>query len=228
MSRTIRCLLIEDEQHIVNFLKLRLVSEKYEVETAFTLKDGIRLASQETFDFVILDLGLPDGDGMEFIRYTNQRDRIPIIVLSARLSESEKVEALDAGASDYVTKPFGPNELMARIRTVLRSSGAEARSLSEEAIFGELKINFRERSVTVKGEPVRLTRTEYKIFSYLARHPGKLLTYEDIIDHTWDWIDTESVKKLQVNMTNIRRKLGEVPGERVWIQNELGIGYRMQ
>ena len=228
-----KILIIEDESRIVDLLRLRLEKEDYQVIHASKLEDGVEKEEQERPDLVILDLGLPDGDGMEFIRTVRQSSMVPIIVVSARFEESDKVQALDAGANDYVTKPFGMEELMARVRSVLRTNmllrkGEMAEDGKNLVRFGNLTVDYANHRVMVDGQEIHLTKTEYKILEYLSQNADRLLTYEEIIRYTWEWMDSVSVKKLQVNMANIRKKLGEVPGERSWIYNELGVGYRMR
>ena len=181
-------------------------------------------------DLVILDLGLPDADGLEFIQYTREISAVPIIVLSARTQESDKVSALDLGANDYITKPFGTDELLARVRAALRNSrySAESGALSGgKYILHDLIIDYDKRMVTVGGNDIKLTQTEYNIVAYLSAHSGKVLTYASIIRAIWGSSDPGSIKKLQVNMANIRKKIGSKPGENKYITNELGIGYRM-
>lgn len=154
---------------------------------------------------------------------------MPIVILSARNNESDKVEALDLGANDYVTKPFGTEELLARLRAALRSSRSGAMNALPGRKFRlqDLVIDYDRRIVTVGENEVRLTQTEYNILAFLSEHTGKVLTYSAIISSIWGRIDEGSVKKLQVNMANIRKKLGSRPGDNRYIVNELGVGYRM-
>ena len=156
--------------------------------------------------------------------------RMPIIVLSARDSEQDKVECLDLGANDYMTKPFGSAELLARIRAALRSHRQGTEGLVSDGQFRlqELQIDYDKRRVTMEGKDVALTQTEYNILAFLSRYPGKVLTYANIIKAVWGYPDMGSIKKLQVNMANIRKKLGIRPGDNRYIINELGVGYRMQ
>ena len=153
---------------------------------------------------------------------------VPIIVLSARSNESDKVEALNLGANDYVTKPFSTNELVARVKAVLRTyKFKEIKGQSLIQKIGDLSINFEKRQVLLGKQEIKLTNTEYKILELLIIHMGKVLTYSDIISRIWGYNDSGSIKKLQVNIANIRKKLGEKPGEYVYILNDLGVGYRM-
>ena len=155
---------------------------------------------------------------------------MPIIVLSARDGEQDKVQALDLGANDYVTKPFGNGELLARIRAALRNSRLGGENVASDGQFRvlDLHIDYDKRRVTMAGKEVALTQTEFNIVAFLSRYPGKVLTYANIIKAVWGYPDMGSVKKLQVNMANIRKKLGICPGDNRYIINELGVGYRMQ
>lgn len=179
---------------------------------------------------MILDLGLPDRDGLEFIREIRKNNVAPIIVLSARTTENDKIQGLDLGANDYVTKPFGTGELLARVRAVLRTArhGTQMSAVPGGTFrLGELEIDYDKRLATIEGVDTELTQTEYNIIALLSEHAGKMMTYTAIIREIWGGCDSGSVKKLQVNMTNIRKKLGSKPGERTYIVNELGVGYRM-
>jgi two-component system KDP operon response regulator KdpE len=154
---------------------------------------------------------------------------VPIIVLSARTEERDKVSALDLGANDFITKPFGTAELLARVRASLRTARhhVQTAALSSVFVLEDMTIDYDRRAVSVSGEEIHLTQTEYNILSYLSQHTGKVMTYSAIIGAIWGVMDSGSVKKLQVNMANIRKKLGERTGERKYISNELGVGYRM-
>lgn len=226
-----RLLFIEDENNIRSFVKTILEANDYQVLTATSCQQGIMMFSSHMPDMVILDLGLPDKDGLEFIREVRKTSVVPILVLSARSLESDKVSALDLGANDYVTKPFGTAELLARVRAALRSrrSGRELNMApGGKFTLQDMVIDYDRRLVTIAGEEVKLTQTEYNILAYLSEHTGKVLTYSVIIGNIWGRIDEGSVKKLQVNMANIRKKLGSKPGDNRYIINELGVGYRMQ
>ncbi len=225
-----KILVIEDEANIRSFVETILETNNYQVLTATRCDMGTMLFTSHLPDLVILDLGLPDRDGLEFIKAARQISAAPIIVLSARTTEADKVAALDLGANDYITKPFGTAELLARMRAALRSSraGTEMSAVpGGKFVLEDLEILYDARTVTVAGKPVDLTQTEYNIVSYLSTHAGKVLTYAAIIQAVWGYADHGSVKKLQVNMANIRKKLGAKPGENRYIINELGVGYRM-
>jgi len=222
-----RILFIEDESNIRNFVRTVLDTNGYQVLTASTCEQGIMMFSSHMPDLVILDLGLPDRDGLDFIRQIRSSNAVPILVLSARALESDKVAALDMGANDYVTKPFGTAELLARVRAALRNARA-GMAPGEKFVLHDLVIDYDRRLVSVGGTEVKLTQTEYNILAYLSRHTGKVLTYSVIIGAIWGRIDEGSIKKLQVNMANIRKKLGSRPGDNRYIINELGVGYRIQ
>ena len=225
-----KILIVEDEANIRSFIKANLETSDYQVICAETCALGIMMYASHHPDLVILDLGLPDRDGMSLIQEVRETDTVPIIVLSARSNERDKVEALDLGANDYITKPFGTEELLARIRAVLRGyrQGAENESTpSEKYRLQDLLIDYDKRQVFVGGDEIDLTQTEYNIMAYLSIHAGKVLTYAAIIRAVWGYSDHGSIKKLQVNMKNIRKKMGVTPGEKRYIVNELGVGYRM-
>lgn len=225
-----KILLVEDDANIRSIMETMLESAGYHVLAADTCGLAKVLYASHTPDAVILDLGLPDADGMTFLSYVREYALTPIIVLSARGNETDKVIALDAGANDYVTKPFSSAELLARIRMVLRNY--RHRSDSGKLPGGkfrsqELVIDYDARQVFVKGQEIKLSQTEYNIVALLSEHCGKMMTYSTIIKGVWGYPDEGSIKKLQVNMANIRKKFGVKPGE-VWcITNELGVGYRM-
>jgi two-component system KDP operon response regulator KdpE len=224
-----KLLIVEDDSNIRTFLRTMLEAEDYQVLCAADCRTGISMFTSHCPDLVILDLGLPDLDGTEFIPYARQYTQAPILVLSARTTDTDKVTALDLGANDYITKPFSAAELLARIRSALRNR----RYSDQDGLVGEafhvsdLRIDFARRQVTLSGREIRLTQTEYNIVTVLAHHAGRVMTYSAIIRAVWGTTDDGSIKKLQVNMANIRKKLGERPGERRYISNELGVGYRM-
>lgn len=224
-----KVLVIEDENNISSFVKTILETNDYHVITAATCSQGIMLFSSYIPDLIILDLGLPDRDGLDFIREIRQEHATPILVLSARTQESDKVAALDLGANDYVTKPFGTAELMARVRVALRNRRlvGDNNTVSGKFILHDMIIDYDRRIVTIAGEEIKLTQTEYNILVFLSEHTGKVMTYAAIIRAIWGAADVGSIKKLQVNMANIRKKLGSKPGDNRYVINELGVGYRM-
>ena len=224
-----KILIVEDDRGIANFVQTVLETNGYQVLSADRCGQGILVFASHVPDLVILDLGLPDMDGEEFIRQIRGISAVPIIVLSARTEESDKVSALDLGANDYITKPFGTAELLARVRASLRMARHQAPTSSHNGRFvlDDMTIDYDRREVRVSGEDVHLTQTEYNILAYLSQHVGKVMTYSAIIGAVWGVMDSGSVKKLQVNMANIRKKLSCTPGENKYFINELGVGYRM-
>ena len=224
-----KILVVEDDCNILSMIQTVLDTNGYQVLTAQRCQQGILMLSSHVPDLVVLDLGLPDMDGEEFIRITRHSSMIPIIVLSARTDEQDKVSALDLGANDYITKPFGTGELLARVRASLRINRMNLQAAIPRSVFtlDDLEIDYNRRQVSVAGKIVHMTQIEYNILSLLSHQAGKVMTYSAIIGAIWGTMDDGSVKKLQVNMANIRKKLGCKPGENRYIVNELGVGYRM-
>lgn len=225
-----KILIIEDEQNISNFVRTVLETNHYQVLSARTGQEGKTMGFSHNPDLIILDLGLPDLDGCRLIEIFRKKTNLPIIVLSARTSEADKVKALDLGANDYITKPFGTGELLARVRATLRSSrftGIGSRQVQKKFQIRNMIIEYEMRRITIDGREIHLTQTEYNIVELLSVHAGRVLTYSEIIKKIWGYSDSGSIKKLQVNMANIRKKFGEKPGEYLYILNELGVGYRM-
>ena len=224
-----KILVIEDEANIRTFMETVLESNNYQMICAGSCGMGKTMFLSHTPNLVILDLGLPDEDGVMFFKFVRQDSSVPIIILSARTDEQDKVTALDMGANDYITKPFGTAELLARVRAALRNSrlSTQTDSMGQHFTLDDLEINYEQRCVTLAGENICLTQTEYNILAYLSEHAGKVLTYTAIIKSVWGYQDTGSTKRLQVNMANIRKKLGIKPGDNRYIVNELGVGYRM-
>ena len=230
MYQKISVLIIEDEKSICDFIGKTLDSHEYKVTAANNGKDGLALITSSLPDLVRLDLGLPDMDGMDIIRKTREWSSLPIIVISARTQEKEKVQALDAGADDYITKPFGTFELLARIRTAIRHNNKlsdDSQNANRPYAADGLTIDFERRLVTLHGKEIHLTRVEYKIVSLLAKNSGKVMTYDTLIDQVWGPYADDNNRVLRVNMANIRRKIEENPGEPKYIFTELGVGYRM-
>ncbi len=227
-----KILLVEDEENIRNFVSALLDANGYRCVLAKNISEGKLVYFSHIPDLVILDLGLPDGDGAALLTDIRNKDSTPVIVLSARSDEEEKVKLLDLGANDYVTKPFGSAELLARIRTSLRGfrhSSEEGRLPGGVFTLDGLSIDYDARRLTLKGEEIKLTQTEYNIIALLSEHCGKMMTYQSIIKEVWhEYPDEGNIKRLQVNMANIRKKLGIRPGDNKYIVNELGVGYRLQ
>lgn len=225
--------IVEDEKNILSFLAASLESNDYKVLTAASGKDGLALISSCCPDIILLDLGLPDLDGIEIIKQVRSWSAIPIIVISARTQEQEKVTALDYGADDYIAKPFGASELLARIRTALRhgkptvpsGDGTLVRSVYSSK---DLTIDFNKRLVLLAGQNIHLTQIEYKLVSLLAEQSGKVLTYDHIISRIWGPYADSNNQILRVNMAHIRRKLEQNPADPQYIYTEIGVGYRMR
>ena len=224
-----KILVVEDDRNILTMIQTVLDMGGYQVLTAQRCEQGILMLSSHVPDLVVLDLGLPDMDGEEFIRITRRSSMIPIIVLSARSEEKDKISALDLGANDYITKPFGTGELLARVRASLRINRMNLQAAVPNSVFilDDLEIDYDRRQVSVAGKVIHVTQIEYNILALLSQQAGKVMTYSGIIGAIWGAMDDGSVKKLQVNMANIRKKLGCRPGENRYIINELGGGYRM-
>lgn len=221
-------LLVEDEKSIRNFIETSLTANGYKVMICGKGKEAISLVSSHCPDLVLLDLGLPDMDGMEILKEIRQWTQLPVIVVSARIQEEDKVQALDYGADDYITKPFGIGELMARIRTALRHQRRGGRvEASLEFKTKELSIDFDKREVLLSGEKVHLTQIEYKLVSLLAKNQGRVLTYESMMTDIWGPHMDKNNQILRVNMANIRRKLEKNPADPEYIFTEVGVGYRM-
>ncbi|MEW6549307.1 MAG: response regulator transcription factor [Spirochaetota bacterium] len=221
-----KVLIVEDDKSIQNLLRISLKASGFSCELADTGLSGISQALANNPDIVLLDLGLPDVDGIEVLGQIRQRSSVPVIVISARDQEKEKVSALDSGADDYVTKPFNIPELLARIRVALRHASPRE---SVPAVFtlGGLSIDFERRQVAVEGEEVHLTPLEFKMLSLLAEHSGKVLTHQFIQKKVWGYETTDNYQSLRVFMANIRRKIEPESSNPLYILTEIGIGYRM-
>jgi len=221
-----RVLVVDDEPAILRFLKPALETNDYEMTSATTLADALKRIAKEPPDVVVLDLGLPDGDGKDVIRQVRQWSQVPIIVLSAREREAEKIEALDLGADDFVNKPFGVGELMARLRTALRH---RRQTQGEAAVvrIGTLEIDVPRRRVARDGAEIKLTSREFDLLSCLARHPGKVMTHRQLLTAVWGPAQVEETQYLRVYIGHLRQKLEEHPDDPKIILTELGIGYRL-
>jgi two-component system KDP operon response regulator KdpE len=223
-------LLIEDEENIRSFIATTLKNQNYKIITASSGTEGLHLSASLCPDLVLLDLGLPDMDGMTVIKKLREWNSTPIIVISARSHEQEKAKALDGGADDYITKPFGTVELLARIRTSLRhSSQLNAGIHSNAPVYrhGDLTVDFEKHLVTLSGAMVHLTQIEFKLLGLLARNSGKVLTYSYIMEKIWGPYMDNNNQILRVNMANIRRKIEKNPAAPEHVFTEIGIGYRM-
>ena len=220
--------LIEDEPQIRRFLRASLVSQGYRLFEATTGQEGLVEAATRQPDLIIVDLGLPDMDGLEVIRQLRDWSTMPIIVLSARGQERDKISALDAGADDYVSKPFGVGELLARMRAALRHATRNPNDPAESVFsVADLHVDLIRRQVTVAGDPVHLTPIEYRLLTTLIRHAGKILTHQHLLKEVWGPNQTEQAHYLRVYVAQLRRKLEADPARPRYVLTEPGVGYRL-
>ena len=226
MTTAKNILVIEDDENLSSYVSASLTKNGYRVATTPTGRSGLRMVSSLSPSVILLDLGLPDIDGCDLLTQLRSGSRIPVIVISARTEEKEKVKALDLGADDYITKPFGTEELMARIRTSLRHSGECAPCRFYKAL--NLAIDMEKRTVHLEGERVHLTQIEYQILTLLAAHSGRVLPYDSIMNAIWGPYMVDNNRILRVNMANIRRKLEKNPAHPEYVFTEIGVGYRMR
>ena len=220
-------LLIEDESAMRRFLRAALGTHDFRLVEAGTMREGLAQAAGRNPDVILLDLGLPDGDGLDATRQLREWTSTPIIVLSARGQEQDKIAALDAGADDYLTKPFSVGELLARIRVALRhrSAGGEPPAAFEA---GALKVDLARRTVTVAGEDVHLTPTEYKLLAVLVKHAGKVLTHRQLLLEVWGSHNATQTQALRVYVTQLRHKIEQDPARPRLLITEPGVGYRLK
>ena len=219
-------LLVEDEPHIRRFVRSALEGEGCQVWETSTLARGLIEAASRQPDLVILDLGLPDGDGVDLVRELRGWTGIPVLILSARSDEANKVRALDAGADDYLAKPFSMLELVARVRALLRRSQRPA-DAGPVLRFGDVELDLARRQVQRQGQPVHLTPIEYRLLTYLAANAGRVLTQRQLLAEVWGPNHTEHAHYLRVYMTNLRRKLEADPAQPRYLLTESGVGYRL-
>ncbi len=225
-----KILVIEDDKNISSLIRTILSTNGYEVITASHGSEALSMIASHCPELLVLDLGLPDMDGVELIESVRRWSNVPIIVVSARSYERDKVQALDLGADDYVTKPFSSDELLARIRVAMRHTRMSTGSLSADTgrfTAGELTIDYDKHQVLIAGENCRLTQNEYRIVALLARCAGRVLTYDYILRQLWGPQSKGGNQILRVNMANIRRKIEKNPAEPQYIFTEVGVGYRM-
>ena len=223
-----RVLMIEDEPEIRRFVRMALESEGLEVFEAATLQRGLIDAATRRPELVVLDLGLPDGDGLDFIREFRGWSQAPILVLSAREGEERKVQALDAGADDYLVKPFGVAELLARVRVQLRRHAGASGAADPVFRFGDVAMDRSLRTVTRAGEELHLTPIEYRLLQELATVPGRVLTHQHLLKAVWGPGHAEDVHYVRVHMANLRKKIEADPNRPQWLVTEAGVGYRLK
>jgi two-component system KDP operon response regulator KdpE len=224
-----RILIVDDEAQIRKFLRISLEAHGYAVVEAIRGADGVAKCATEQPDLVVLDLGLPDADGKDVVRRIREWSQVPILVLSVRQSEAEKVASLDAGADDYVVKPFGIAELLARVRALMRGRRRDGEPGGQEAaiVAGELTVDIARHTVTVAGEPVRLTRKEFDLLRVLARNAGRIVTHRQLLAEVWGKAHENDTHYLRVFIGQLRQKLADDPAEPRFIMNEPGVGYRL-
>jgi len=226
-----KILIVEDEKSISHFISTVLNSNGYEALQARSGSEAMSMLTSHCPDLVILDLGLPDMDGMDVLRHLREWSSLPVVVVSARSHERDKVMALDLGADDYLTKPFGTDELLARVRTAIRhtrtASGNDEIAKAGTYSVGELVIDYNKHQVMIRGENAKLTHSEFRIVALLGKYAGKVLTYDFIIRELWGPRASGDNQILRVNMANIRRKIEKNPAEPEYLFTEIGVGYRM-
>jgi two-component system KDP operon response regulator KdpE len=222
-------LVVEDEPQMRKFVRISLESHGYRVVEAAAAAEGVQQATAYTPDLVLLDLGLPDGDGVGVIRRVREWSNVPILVISARGQEESKVKALDEGADDYLTKPFGAGELMARMRVALRHAARSREVVSEVVRIGDdIEVDLIKRLVHVRGEEVHLTPIEYKLLTALVKHAGMVMTHRQLLEQVWGPGHAHQMQYLRVYMTQLRHKLEEAPARPKYLVTEPGVGYRLK
>jgi two-component system KDP operon response regulator KdpE len=222
-------LVVEDEPQMRKFVRIALESHDYRVLEASSAAEGIQQASMYTPDLVLLDLGLPDGDGMDVTRRLREWSPVPILVISARGHEDSKVKALDEGADDYLTKPFGAAELLARIRVALRHAARSRETASAVVNIGDdVQVDLAKRIVHVRGEEVHLTPIEYKLLVELVKHAGMVITHRHLLERVWGPGHAHQMQYLRVYMTQLRHKLEQDPARPKFLVTEPGVGYRLK
>jgi len=220
-------LVIEDDREIRSLLQSSLSVEGFDVRTAVSLSEAAAMLRSSTPDLVLLDLGLPDGDGSDLVREIRRKDALPILIVTARHQEAEKVKLLDAGADDYLTKPFSVGELLARIRVALRHRGTALAPSEKLYVHDDLRVDLEARSVISRGQAVHLTPTEYKLLSRLARSAGRVVTHRQLLADVWGPEFTEHTHYLRLYAAQLRAKIEPEPAEPRHLLTETGVGYRL-
>jgi two-component system, OmpR family, KDP operon response regulator KdpE len=221
-------LIVEDEPQIRRFVRMALEGEGWQVHQSETLKRGLIDAGTRTPDLIILDLGLPDGDGITLIRDVRSWSPVPIIVLSARTDEGDKIGALDAGADDYLTKPFGIGELLARVRAALRRQHKGIAEASSKVVFGKVEVDLHKRQVMRDGQAVHLTPTEYKLLTVLLANMGRVVTAPQLLREVWGPSNSDNGHYVRIYMGHLRQKLEDDPAQPRHLLTETAVGYRLQ
>jgi two-component system KDP operon response regulator KdpE len=221
-------LVVDDEAAMRTFVCVALQAYGYQTLEASTAADGIRQAAAHVPDLVLLDLGLPDADGSEVTRRIREWSHLPILIISVRGAEASKVRALDEGADDYITKPFGAAELMARVRVALRKAGPRDLPADVVHVGKDIRVDLARRIVVVRGKEVHLAPTEYRVLEILVRHAGRVVTYRQLLERLWDTSQGQQVQTLRVYMTQLRHKLERQPARPKYLVTETGIGYRLR
>jgi len=230
MSYTPLVLIVEDDKSIVNFLQASLKSQEYRTLAVATGREALSMIASHVPDLIVLDLGLPDIDGMDVLRDLRKWSRTPVIVISARGQERAKVDALDGGADDYLTKPFGAGELLARVRVAFRHIANTSGKTSDRSVkfsVAGLHVDLEKRNVEIDGKEIHLTPIEYRLLVLLVRHAGKVLTHRFILTEVWGPGNVDQTQYLRVFMANLRRKIEKNPAEPRYFITEAGVGYRL-
>ena len=224
---SLRVLVVEDDREIRTLVQSALAVEGFEVQTAVTLSEATALVQHSPPDLIVLDLGLPDGEGLQLVREVRRQSSVPIVVVSARHQEEQKIVLLDAGADDYLTKPFSVAELLARMRVALRHRGTALAAAVTEHVLDDLRIDLATRTVTRDGQPVHLTPTEFKLLACLVRSAGRVVTHRQLLADVWGPEYTEHTHYLRLYMGQLRAKIERDPAEPRHLLTETGVGYRL-
>ncbi len=224
---TMRVLVVEDDKEIRALIRASLSVEGFEVQTAVSVSEASALLKHDLPDVLVLDLGLPDGDGIELVREVRKQHGLPILVVSARHQEAQKIQLLDAGADDYLTKPFSVGELLARIRVALRHRGTTLTAAVTEYTLDDLSVDLSAHLVRCKGETLHLTKTEFKLLARLVRSSGKVVTHRQLLVDVWGDEFLEHTHYLRLYMAQLRAKIEDNPAEPRYLLTETGVGYRL-